>query len=57
MELALSIFIGTLVRPSFRQLINFDLATLRVLPSAIVSVVRTSVPRRMRVRTQPSPRR
>jgi DUF1009 family protein len=29
------IFIGTLVRPSFRQLINFDLATLRVLPSAI----------------------
>lgn len=29
------IFIGTLVRPSFRQLINFDLATLRVLPRAI----------------------
>jgi DUF1009 family protein len=29
------IFIGTLVRPSFRQLINFDLATLRALPSAI----------------------
>jgi UDP-2,3-diacylglucosamine hydrolase len=29
------IFIGTLVRPSFRQLINFDLGTLRVLPSAI----------------------
>lgn len=29
------IFIGTLLRPSFRQLINFDLATLRVLPSAI----------------------
>ncbi|MGD9921399.1 MAG: LpxI family protein [Pseudorhodoplanes sp.] len=29
------IFIGTLVRPSFRQLVNFDLATLRVLPGAI----------------------
>lgn len=29
------IFIGTLVRPSFRQLINFDLGTLRVLPRAI----------------------
>jgi DUF1009 family protein len=29
------IFIGTLVRPSFRQLINFDLATLRVLPGAV----------------------
>lgn len=29
------IFIGTLVRPSLRQLINFDLATLRVLPRAI----------------------
>jgi DUF1009 family protein len=29
------IFIGTLVRPSFRQLINFDLATLRALPKAI----------------------
>jgi len=29
------IFIGTLVRPSIRQLINFDLATLRALPSAI----------------------
>jgi UDP-2,3-diacylglucosamine hydrolase len=29
------IFIGALVRPSFRQLINFDLATLRVLPRAI----------------------
>jgi DUF1009 family protein len=29
------IFIGTLLRPSFSQLINFDLATLRVLPSAI----------------------
>lgn len=29
------IFIGTLVRPSLRQLINFDLATLRVLPGAI----------------------
>lgn len=31
------IFIGTLVRPSLRQLINFDLATLRVLPRAIRS--------------------
>jgi len=29
------IFIGTLVRPSLRQLINFDLATLRVLPRAV----------------------
>jgi len=29
------IFIGTLLRPSFMQLIQFDLATLRVLPSAI----------------------
>jgi DUF1009 family protein len=29
------IFIGTLVRPSFGQLIKFDLATLRVLPGAI----------------------
>lgn len=29
------IFIGTLVRPSIRQLINFDLATLRALPGAI----------------------
>ena len=29
------IFIGTLVRPSFAQLIKFDLATLRVLPRAI----------------------
>ncbi len=29
------IFIGTLVRPSLRQLIQFDLATLRVLPRAI----------------------
>jgi DUF1009 family protein len=29
------IFIGTLVRPSLRQLINFDLATLRVIPRAI----------------------
>ncbi len=29
------IFIGTLVRPSLRQLINFDFATLRVLPRAI----------------------
>ena len=29
------IFIGTLVRPSLRQLINFDLATLRILPRAI----------------------
>ncbi len=29
------IFIGTLLRPSLRQLINFDLATLRVLPRAI----------------------
>jgi DUF1009 family protein len=29
------IFIGTLLRPSFRQLIQFDLATLRALPRAI----------------------
>jgi len=29
------IFIGTLVRPSLRQLINFDLATLRILPRAV----------------------
>jgi DUF1009 family protein len=29
------IFIGTLVRPSLRQLINFDLATLRVIPRAL----------------------
>jgi len=29
------IFIGTLVRPSVRQLINFDLAALRELPRAI----------------------
>jgi DUF1009 family protein len=29
------IFIGTLVRPSLRQLIKLDLATLRVLPRAI----------------------
>ena len=29
------IFIGTLVRPSLRQLINFDLALLRILPRAI----------------------
>jgi DUF1009 family protein len=29
------IFIGTLVRPSFHQLINFDLATLRALPGAL----------------------
>lgn len=31
------IFIGTLLRPSLRQLINFDLGTLRVLPRAIRS--------------------
>ena len=29
------IFIGSLVRPSLRQLINFDLATLRIIPRAI----------------------
>jgi len=29
------IFIGTLVRPSLRQLINFDLSTLRVLPRVV----------------------
>jgi DUF1009 family protein len=29
------IFIGTVLRPSFRQLVNFDLAALRALPGAI----------------------
>ncbi len=39
------IFIGTLVRPSLRQLINFDLATLRVIPRArfATSVVATII--------------